>query len=196
MRCLKVWLCWFQDCISFTRFRLSSTHYEYLRVILKIRCCSCDIIIITCSSEMPPDQLQCAFHQHQAGTSLFPFLSVCREGKGEQTMSSAIQNWTVCTCVSVPTWLSCTTVGSHGTEHIVSHTSVFFKPTSPQQQTLGFSDLLCPYLCLIGEGKDFPPLAGEHLGGVSYSISSEARPAEHALGRQQTSGLRRTSQCY
>lgn len=145
---------------------------------------------------MPPDQLKCAFHQHQAGTSLFPFLFVWKEGKGEQTMSIAIPNWTVSNCVSVPTWLSCTTVGSHGTGDIVSHTSVFFKPMSPQQQALGFTDLLCPYLCLIVEGRDFPPLAGEYLGAVSYSISSEARSAEQASGRQQPLGLRRMSQGY
>lgn len=72
-------------------------------------------------------------------------------------------------------------LGSLGTGDLVSHTSVFFEPTSPQQQTLGFSDPLCQYLCLIGKGKDFPHLAGEHLDRVSYSIFSEPRLAEHAL---------------
>lgn len=66
-------------------------------------------------------------------------------------------------------------------EDLVSHTSVFFECISPQQQTLGFRDLLCQYLCLIGKGKDFPHLAGEHLDCVSYSVFSEPRSAEHAL---------------
>lgn len=72
-------------------------------------------------------------------------------------------------------------LGTYGTEDLVSHTSVFFEPTSPQQQTLGFSDLLCQYFCLFGKGKDFPHLAGECLDCVSYSIFSEPRLAEHAL---------------
>lgn len=96
-------------------------------------------------------------------------------------MSFAIQNLTVSTGVRVPAWLSGSTVGSYGMEDLVSHTSVFFEPTSPQQQTLGFSDLLCQYWCLSGKGKDFPHLAGEHLDCVSCSVFSEPRSAEHAL---------------
>lgn len=145
---------------------------------------------------MPPDQLKCAFHQHQAGTSLFPFLFVCREGKGEQTTSFAILNWTVSTCLSAPTWLSCSTVGSHGAG-ILFHTHLSF--SSPRHHSSKHWVLVtsCAHICVsVWRERVFLPWQVNILGGVSYSISSEARSAERAPARQQTSGLRRMNQCY